>query len=176
MKKLTATVLLLVLASCYLLSCEKDDICPEGTVTTPSMVIEIFNAENRSVARAVDSLRLFIEGREDTIRLGSTSKFRLPLLVDAENVKWGLKQGTRVTGNHYIYNIDYLEFTYTKEEEYINRACGFKDSFRLVPGTNLVPNPTLTNGPGAEGLWIDDIDVETSNIINENETHIKIYY
>lgn len=178
MRKIFAFSILVFVASVPLWSCEKDDICAEGTPTTPSMVVEFFMDDNTSQNNPITNLKYFVEGMEDTITIaGSTSKIRVPLRVDATSTKWGFVYTFTPTGaTEPVTNIDFLEFKYTTQQTYISRACGFKTSFYLdesVPG-NL--NPVHTDGPGESNLWIQDVQVEKTNIEDENETHINIYF
>ena len=60
--------------------------------------------------------------------------------------------------------MDDLVFSYMVNEEYINRACGFKNTFEDL-------NTTITNGANS---WIDNVQVITDNVTNANNIHIEI--
>jgi hypothetical protein len=66
-------------------------------------------------------------------------------------------------------NIDILTFNYQRVDEYVSRACGFKTLFYLNE-TNPI---TLT---ADSNNWIQNIQVQQTNIENENEVHVKIYF
>ncbi len=57
--------ILLLLFLFTLASCEKDDICVEGT--TPLMVIEFFDINNRETPKNVTGLRVVGEGQTITV-------------------------------------------------------------------------------------------------------------
>lgn len=177
MKKIAAlTILILVLSSSFI-SCEKDDICADGTPTTPSMIVKFFNNENRSAPKSVSRLDYFVEGMTDTIKLTNVSEIRVPLRVDATSTKWGFKYSFTPTGSTTpITNTDFLEFKYSTQQTYISRACGFKSTFLLEPDIQANLNPVLTDAVGESQLWIQDVEIENVNIENENEAHISIFF
>jgi len=170
MKKAFALFLLVLLVGSSFLSCEKDDICAEGTPTTPNVVIRFFRSDNTSVLNPVSNFKYYVEGMTDTITItASTDSIRVPLRVDATQVKWGFILRQTGTGGT-TRNTDYLTFDYTKQQTYVSRACGYKTTF------NLTEDPVQTDAPGENTLWIDEVEVEKYNIEDENERHISIYY
>jgi len=177
MKKLIGSVLLLVLICCYLSSCEKDDLCPESTPTTPSIILRFYDANNTISRKGVTNLQVFIEGR-DTVSLGTTDSIALPLRTDAVSTRWGLiyNRPSQSAPGGVIPDTDFIEFKYTTREEYVSRACGYKIMFTLDDSSNSNPNPVLTDTPGETHLWIDELTTENKNIENENKAHVKIYF
>jgi len=175
MKRLIASVALLLALSCYMVSCEKDDICAEGTATTPSLVVEFYDKSDEATLTNVNGLKYFVEGMTDTISPGSVSSIRVPLRVDATSTKWGFVY-YRPNTSLVTPNTDFLEFKYIPRTEYVSRACGYKTLFTLDLPAPGAPNPVLTNGTDAASLWIDHVDVITPNIENEDDVHIKIYF
>ncbi len=177
MKRLIGSVSLLLVLSCYLLSCEMDDLCAEGTPTTPRIVLGFFSETNDVEARPVTRLQVFTEGSQDTIQLGTIAEVSLPLRTDGTATKWGLIYNRLDEGveGGVVPNADFLEFKYTTREEYVSRACGYKILFTLEDNTDLLPNPVLSDA-GGEGLWIDRTEVITTNIENENDVHVKVYF
>jgi hypothetical protein len=59
-----------------------------------------------------------------------------------------------------------LTFNYERSNVFISRACGYKTIFNL---TNVLPTDYT-------GTWISSLTIEQPNVINENETHIRIYF
>ena len=180
MKRLIASATLLLALACYLIACEKDDICPEDTPTTPSLIIEFYDKDNRTELKNVINFKYFAEGSTDTIPVTepgvntSFNRIEVPLRVDADVTKWGFIYSEQVTGG-FITNTDFMEFRYDRNETYVSRACGYRTTFTLLPNTPESPNPVLSDAPEPDNLWIEDFDVETTNIQNEDEVHIKIY-
>jgi len=166
MKKIFLTVLAGTLSFA---SCEKDDICDANTPTTPQLVIEFYDNSNPTVLKNVSDLKVTGEGANDVLSFTGVSKIKLPLKTTADITKYQFViNGSDVNTK----NEDQIEFDYSRKDEYISRACGFKTLFTLDANTPI----TLTDGTANDGLWIKNTAVLTSNIINENETHVKIYF
>lgn len=62
---------------------------------------------------------------------------------------------------------DLITFNYSRTETYISRACGYKTTF-ILNETDGIVIPTSN--------WILNYEVIQSNINNEDETHVKIYF
>lgn len=176
MKRFIGSAVLLCIIGAYMMSCEKDDICAEGTLTTPNMQVAFYNNENRGAYKTVSNLKIFVEGMLDTIAIGRVDSITsVPLKVDATSVKWGFKYTHNSDTGQKLEDIDYLEFKYTTRDEYVSRACGFKTLFTLNPSLPTDVNPVLTTGnDGAD--WLRDARIENPEIINEDEVHVKIYF
>jgi Family of unknown function (DUF6452) len=176
MKKIAALLLVALSFS----SCEKDDICSAETDTTPQLVIEFFDY-TLSTSKAVTKLSVKETGETYPIAFNnllaidnpsrfitSEAKIKIPLKIDLDTVKYEFKLNT---GGDLLENTDYLEFNYARNTVYVSRACGFKTLFSL--NTN---SPTKTDTTLPVNFWIRKITVTQPNILNENETHIKIYF
>ncbi len=163
-------------------SCEPDDICDPNTPTTPRMLIKFYDITNPSVQKNVTNLKVIAEGMtegvvlnpsavDDTKYLANGNNILLPLKTDADLVKYKfiLHYGNQ---NPLLVNIDNLDFKYSREDQYVSRACGFKTIFNLDP-----INPfTLTDTTPADEMWIQYVIVAQNNITYENETIIKIFF
>ena len=167
MKKLKIIAIALLLANSFW-SCEKDDICTEGTPTTPQVVIEFYDSVNTTTLKTVTNLGVAASGASTGFSYTGVSKIKVPLNPGAdETILRFIQNGSDSdTAND---NVDVLTFNYTRSDIFISRACGFKTVFQLNEN-----NPVLTDGDAS--LWISNIEVTQSNIQNENETHIKIYF
>lgn len=178
MKRLIGSVSLLLVLSCYLLSCEKDDLCAESTPTTPRIVLGFYSETNHNEPRDVTLLEVFTEGSLDTVHLGTIREVSLPLRADAVATKWALTYNrlSSSSSTGYDPNTDFLEFKYSTREEYVSRACGYKVLFTLDDPTDLLPNPAINEVPGDTRLWIRGTEVLTTNIENEDDIHVKVYF
>lgn len=178
MKKILSLLLLITLVSS---SCEKDDICDANTPTTPRLVIDFYNITNTSVQKNVTDLKVIGDGKEGIIfnsgasgeekYLANGNQILIPLRTDANSTKFSfiLNSGNP---NPTLIDTDEVTFIYTRNDVFVSRACGFKTLFTLAPS-----NPILhTAVPVTKGKWMQYISVEKSNIDNENETHIKVYF
>lgn len=175
MKKIIVIALLFLCTATAFWSCEKDDICAEGTPTTPSLIIEFYNNENRALPQPVSGFAYYVPGMPDTLSTeGSVSRIEVPLRTDAEATQWAFRLSTPVTGG-FSFNTDLITFNYTTDRIYVSRACGFKTQFYLNAEAEGAPNPVITDATPADNLWIQDILVENPNIENEDEVHVKIF-
>jgi hypothetical protein len=164
-------VLTLLLIAIFSFSgCEKDDICDANTSTTPRLVIQFYDFSNSTVLKNVTNLKVIGEGMTEGIVFngnGNTVSIPLKTTENSTSYSFILNSGTVSLSNE-----DKIKFDYTRENIFVSRACGFKTIFTLDP-----INPyTHTDGILADGIWIKNISVEKSNIVNENETHVKIYF
>lgn len=149
-------------------SCEKDDICTEET--TPRLVLEFYDISNPANLKTV--LNLEIKGVGQTDDLGTynaVSKIALPLKIDGTSTKYSLILNSTSST---LDNEDFLEFDYTHQNVYVSRACGYKTTFTLNSPNGVIKTDALV----PDTFWIQDINIQTTNITTENETHIKIYF
>jgi hypothetical protein len=170
-------IILLVLAMALTFSsCEKDDICDANTSTTPRLVIRFFDVNNASVAKNVTNLTIIGENLEtgisfggSTIINGNTVSIPLQTDVDVTTFRFILNFGNQ---NPAVVNEDIIRLNYTRKNQFVSRACGFKTTFTLDPVTPFVHTDVATN----DGKWINTIAVKNSSIETENETHLEIFF
>lgn len=175
MKKLLLPALVIIFTTILFSGCEKDDICPEGTATTPRLIIDFFENDNQILAKNVSNFQVFAPGRDTIAIAGPVSRIELPLITDGETTQWGLILSSPVTGG-YTYNTDFITFNYTTRDIYVSRACGFKSVFTLYPEDAEAPGTVLTDNAPADNLWIRSTAVVNPNIENEDEAHLHIYF
>jgi hypothetical protein len=147
-------------------SCERDDICPEATVTTPKLVIEFFDANNPENSRNVNSLLVREIENDTAILFNSASTIAIPLKTDAIETKYIFNINSQSESGGLI---DTLNFSYATVETYLNRACGFKVEFIDFRTRNESIELDEIN-------WIRDIQVRETTIDNESETHLYLFY
>ncbi|MGB7841448.1 MAG: DUF6452 family protein [Salinimicrobium sp.] len=142
------------------LGCQKDDICPPGTETTPNLLIEFYDQEDPTRLKAVQNLVVIATGKEDTL-LGP---------VTTNNISIPLRTAQNFTEYSFIANAgdeeenkDIVSFTYSPTPVYLNRACGYKIEY-----LNL--DVALTED--SENWIISDIILQ-ENVENEAEAHIS---
>ncbi|TXE17398.1 hypothetical protein ES731_12270 [Psychroflexus gondwanensis] len=147
-------------------SCERDDICPEATVTTPKLVIEFFDANNPGNSRNVNDLLVREIEKDTAILFNSTSTIAIPLKTDAIETKYIFNINSQSESGGLI---DTLNFSYATVETYLNRACGFKADFIDFRARKESIELDEMN-------WIRDIQVRETTIDNESETHLYLFY
>ena len=171
MKKLLLLLLLIFSFS----SCEKDDICAEET--TPRLILEFYDVTNPTVKKNVTSLKVtgYIS---DTVQkpiplatFNAVNKIELPLRITEDVTKYSLILNS--TSTSVLPNEDLLQFNYTRQNVYVSRACGYKTIFTL----NNSPNGVIrTDNVIPESFWMQNINIQTTNIDTENEVHIKVFF
>lgn len=172
----------LVVIAFILSSCEKDDICDPATPTTPRLVIKFYDFNNQSLPKRIFNLKIVGEGMnynnpvltEDGSQFWNDTLVYIPLKINQDVSKFRF---IRFVQDTLLANaeVDTLEFNYSRRDEYVSRACGFKTIFDLNGGQ---ADPFILNNDedATLGNWIRNIEVEETNINDENETHINIYF
>jgi hypothetical protein len=150
-------------------SCEKDDICVEGT--TPLMVVEFFDVDNRETLKNVTALRVVGEGQTITVNTvadrTNLNVITVPLKTTEDNTSFLLISDSADNDDgSEIGNIDTVTFDYARLEDFKSRACGFIVNYEELSGALQ----TDTNN------WIQEIEIIRSEIINSDSTHVKIYH
>ena len=167
MKKIVLITLSLLLAFSFW-NCEKDDICAEGTPTTPRVIIEFYDAANPTVLKNVTNLKVTETNLTNGFGFSGVSKIQVPLRTNTEETILNFIQNGNDT-NTTDDNTDEVIFNYVTQEVYISRACGYKMTFELDAIDGTVITPDANN-------WIQNIIVNQPNIETENEIHVKIYF
>ena len=176
-------ILLVFIIAMLTFSCEKDDICDANTPTTPRLIIKFYDILNPATVKSVKDLKItsLVDGVEKAIIF---DKINIDILNDTI-VALPLKINENLTKYKFIFNTkaenpsliaeDDLTINYTRKDEFVSRACGFKTLFEMNASNQnqviLNENPGITSGN-----WIKDIQIIQPKIYSENETHIKIFF
>jgi len=146
--------------------CTRDDICAGETPKTPLIVVIFYDFEFPGERKSVTNFS--IATVQDTIALmepATLDSIAFPLNTSQDFTEYFF--AANVTDSTFL--IDQVSFAYSRNDEYINRACGFRTNF-----TGLTAELAFTNPLS----WIAAIAVvnDTINIRNPDETHIHIYH
>ncbi len=131
------------------ISCEKDDICVESV--TPKLIIRFYDNNNPTETKTVSSLTV-TSGNNTIINEQSTDSIAIPL--DVNNLQTVYTLTNDMTD-------DTLTISYGINEVYVSRSCGFIANYNQLT-TNNTSN------------WIQDIQVISQTIENENQAHVQI--
>ena len=151
-------------------SCEKDDICPETTQTTPRLVIEFYNLSSPDEILAVPGLfaiGLDADGLEVPIYneiVTTRSSITLPLKTNDIITEFKLYKSYDVVDGVVSGNPDTIKITYEAEDVYVSRACGYKTIFDIQ--TFAITSDS--------DQWMIGSDILIREITNENDIHVKI--
>jgi hypothetical protein len=155
-----------------ILSCEKDDICPETTQTTPRLVIEFYDLTNPDVLLQVPglyALGLSTDGIEIPINneiVTTRSSIELPLKTDDTETEFILYKSYDIVDGEVIGNPDRIKATYDSENVYVSRACGYKTNFDIQAFAISTDSDQ----------WMISSDILINEITNENDIHVKILH
>ncbi|OEJ98463.1 hypothetical protein A8C32_04415 [Flavivirga aquatica] len=168
-------------------SCERDDICPESTPTTPKLIIDLFDDSNRENKKNVIDI-VVIDADADLVinsesiltgyNFQDTNNLILPLKTTKDTTQYRLinqaktdNNGTpddtsddKIIGG----NTDIITISYTREQVYVSRACGFKTIFKNVILTVVEDDDE----------WIISSRYATDNqsVEDETTTHFNIFH
>ena len=150
-------LLKILLTFSVLISCEKDDICIEGSENTNRVTIGFIDNEsknptgiNLSFIKGVNNDSIISEGF-------SGAELKLPLMVSSNQTKYILEQNEVR---------DTLIIFHQTNHLYLNRSCGFKSNFLIKSDTEIIK----------ESGWIREITIVQDSIFNEEKTNIFIHY
>ena len=158
-KKLLLGIVVLTL---ILIACERDDICATTTPTTPQLVIKFYDVANTTEPKPI-VLAVNEMGNEDTMFFAQDTVLRVPLRTNEEVTQFNFIKNP---GGE-TQNTDVVTFNYETNELYISRACGFRISY---------DNLSAITTPSTDGRWIEDLQIESQTILDEETTHVSIYH
>ena len=168
MKKLiVASIALIITFSLW--NCEKDDICEEGTPTTPRMIVEFYDNLNPTVKKTVTNLGIVADGMTTGILFNGVSKIQVPLQTTTDITKYSFIYDSQNVDLS-LRNEDKITLNYTRNDAFISRACGYKTLFTLLDNPNGIVKTIDTDN------WIKEIVIQKYKILNEDEVHVKIFF
>ena len=145
-------------------SCEKDDICLEGTPATPRLIVVFRNFQDTGVKKSVKNLVIQGFDQEEILQTFTGDSIALPLRKNFEFSQF--KLSFNVDTDSLI--ADSLQFKYDRFDLYINRACGYKSNYVFQEPSHYL----LTKSEG----WIQNIEKSKDTISDEQNTHLVIYH
>lgn len=147
-------VFILVVLSC--IACEPDDICIEETPGTPQLILRFYDAQNPTVRKPVNSLEIQGIGSDIVQNLSDIDSVAIPLKIVENQTEFIFKNNEQT---------DIIRFSYTSNNVYISRSCGYQSVFNLASASIDQPQS-----------WIQELVINTSEIINENQAHVTLLY
>ncbi len=178
MKKINLLALLLFITANF--SCERDDICPESTPTTPRLIIDIFDINNQESKKNVFGLLVAGVGNNNVLppySIISTDNLILPLKTSESQTQYRLFQNTTINDNGTPDNPDddfpegnedVITLNYSTELVFVSRACGYKTIFT---------NVTLTIEQDGDN-WIQSKQsiIDNQSVEDETAAHFNIFH
>ncbi|TDN81270.1 hypothetical protein DET49_12841 [Salegentibacter sp. 24] len=170
-KKLVPVVFLLLV----ILGCQRDDICPPTTPTTPNLIMRFYDIEERENPATPTnlSIRAIVNDSIKTLyqRINEDS-IPIPLRTDQNITRYTFtifdsEEDEEEEDPEFLPNTDTLSFTYGTEEVYVNRACAYKVIYNSLK---------VTIEGGEDGQWIDSYIIEEPDIEDETQKHISVFF
>ena len=146
-------ITILVLFVFTIISCEKDDICIDAI--TPSLIIRFYDNDIQTEIKQVSGLTVWADGKDSIYVNQALDSIVLPLDLTKDNTLYKFSSGLTE---------DKINFTYTRNDVFVSRSCGYKTIFE-----NLQIDSNTTN-------WLKDISINNSTIDNETAAHITIFH
>ena len=147
----------ILLLSLFIISCEKDDICIEGSDNTNRITIGFLDNETKNPT-GITLINVKSIGNDSIIHeVFSGGSIKLPLKVNSNKTQF-------IFDNKEA--IDTLTIYHQSIHQYLNRSCGYKSNFLVNTQTEI----TKKTG------WIREITVVKDSIFNEEKTNIFIHY
>ena len=167
-KNIISCVAILIL----ILACEKDDICIDGI--TPYFIIRFYDADDPVFYKKVIDIKVELEGingfyEDDGQTITAfTDSIAIPVKVTEDITRFKLTVSEIDDDDNLVENEDVFDLTYTRENVYVSRSCGYKTLYMDV----------IINLKDDENNWIKLIDPteDPLNIVNQDEAHVKIYH
>jgi len=146
-------IIIIIVSFLAILSCEKDDICIDAT--TPSIIIRFYNNDIQTDVKKVSELTVWADGKDSIYVKQSLDSIIIPLDLNQNNTLY------KFTSNSIE---DEINFTYTRNDVFVSRSCGYKTIFE-----NLQIDSNTTN-------WIKNISINNTTIENDTAAHITIFH
>ena len=176
MKKISLLIIILVVVGNY--SCERDDICPDATPTTPRLLIDLYDSEDPDIQKNVFDLVVIGVDNDEFLPayiFQDTDDLVLPLKTDDNTTEYILIEEATVndagtpndaSDDFVDGNQDRIVINYSREQVYVSRACGYKTIFKNVTLTIVDDgdNWMLSRQPLTDNQSVED----------ETTTHFNI--
>lgn len=149
-------------------SCEKDDFCTL-TPVTPNLIIRFYDRTETDVTKEALLLSVIAEDKTDSLYTSEDAdSIAIPLNTLATETVYILKKN-EVDG--FETNNQYMQFTvsYTPEDDYVSRSCGYRVIFNEV-SAEMAGYSTSTEA------WASEFSIEEESITSETNAHIYIYH
>tara|TARA_B110001454_G_scaffold16546_1_gene14982 strand:+ start:69 stop:563 length:495 start_codon:yes stop_codon:yes gene_type:complete len=159
-----------------IISCEKDDICPDSTQTTPQLVVTFYDAIDPQQSKTVESLAVYAIKESELILIENinginTDSIAIPLRNDIGVSNFRFIKNYSVENDIIFGDLNHVYIDYEMTDVFISRACGFITNYSIL---SLVPYDILQDPPVIG--WIDGYEIVNPIVTNENQAHVKILH
>ncbi len=138
-------------------SCEPDDVCNVESPSTPQLVFRLYDANQPSQLKSVDTLRVKDNENEFILQLINTDSIAIPFQINSNKMDFDFMISGGIS--------DELLIDYQTQDMYLSRACGFQSTF-IINEIEISSNQS----------WINTIEIVTNEILVDTLAHVKIYH
>ena len=169
-------LIILTMSFLIIISCEKDDICPDSTQTTPQLVVTFYDAIDPQQSKTVESLAVYAIKESELILIENinginTDSIAIPLRNDIGVSNFRFIKNYSVENDIIFGDLNHVYIDYEMTDVFISRACGFITNYSIL---SLVPYNILQDPPVIG--WIDGYEIVNPIVTNENQAHVKILH
>ena len=157
-----------------IISCEKDDICPDSTQTTPQLIVTFYDVLDPQQSKIVESLAVYaIKDSEliliENINGVNTDSIAIPLRNDIGVSNFKFIKNYSVENDIIFGDQNHIYIDYEISDVFVSRACGFLANYSI---SSLIL--VLQDYPIVE--WIGGYEIVNPIVTNENQAHVKILH
>ena len=138
-------------------SCEPDDVCNVENPSTPQLVFRLYDANQPSQLKSVDTLRVKDTENESILQFINTDSIAIPFQINSNKMDFDFMISEGIS--------DELLIDYQTQDMYLSRACGFQSTF-IINEIEISTNKS----------WINTIEIVTNEILVDTLAHVKIYH
>ena len=102
-------------------SCEPDDVCNVENPSTPQLVFRLYDANQPSQLKSVDTLRVKDTENESILQLINTDSIAIPFQINSNKMDFDFMISEGIS--------DELLIDYQTQDMYLSRACGIQSTF-----------------------------------------------
>ena len=138
-------------------SCEPDDVCNLENPSTPQLVLRLYDANQPSQLKSVDTLWVKDTENESILQFFNTDSIAIPFQINSNKMDFDFMISVGIS--------DELLIDYQTQDMYLSRACGFQSTF-IINEIEISSNQS----------WINTIEIVTNEILVDTLAHVKIYH
>ena len=138
-------------------SCEPDDVCNLENPSTPQLVLRLYDANQPSQLKSVDTLWVKDTENESILQFFNTDSIAIPFQINSNKMDFDFMISGGIS--------DELLIDYQTQDMYLSRACGFQSTF-IINEIEISSNQS----------WINTIEIVTNEILVDTLAHVKIYH
>ncbi len=147
------------------MSCEKDDICNEGTPGTPRVIIRFYDKDNPTTLKSAPGIKIKGVNQENLYAILESDSLALPMDLSTTYTRYAFILPSSTAS---LTIADTLQFNYANRRDfYSRRACGYSAEYVLKsPAVTTIGSLT----------WYVNSTVVLDTIRNEEQAHLAIYH